>query len=649
MTIKEIFKSLNEYQYQAVIDESDATLLNACVGSGKTTVLISKIGYLYLTKNYTNSDVMCLTFTNKAALEIKERIKNNKYLKDVELEYCSTFHSVALKLLQESNELESLGYKKDFTIITPEEEEVLANVIINENNLKIKYLNKLSKRLENLKSNITTYGIMKEEDDIKHLKEYLEIEKKKQNLMSFDDLIENATKLNAKDKLNLKYIIIDEFQDSNKSQLEFISSIKLPSTKIFAVGDRNQTIYSFRGSNLNIFDYYKEKYQAKELTLPINYRSNASILELARRVLETNKITGIKEGTNKIILNRQYDEFNEADYLKDEIIKHINNNFNYKDIAILYRTRQQSKVIEDVFTKYNIPYTVVKRNEKEEDTLKEFFINYLKVLININDLIALKYIYQNEKYGKNSSDIYIRNMQQKNIDSLYEKIKVYSEKVKEEDSKNILNEYINLIDFTEDDQNEVADYLDKVNNEQGKTIYDKIINYINDLKLYVEEKKDIEDKVNLMTLHASKGLEFKIVYIIGANDGLIPISTKKEELEEEKRLFFVGITRAKDLLEISYYENPSIKGVKNEMSQFLKFIPPNLIEHKGLKNSQNNLKELRKMLVENNKIQSKKRLVEHSKYGIGEILEENEVTIKIKFENYGEKEFVKSFESLTYR
>lgn len=650
MTVREIFKSLNDYQYNAVVDETPSILLNACVGSGKTTVLISKIGYLYLTHKYNNDEVMCLTFTNKAANEIKERIKNNKYLENIELTYCNTFHSVALKLLQESN-IEDLGYKKDFTIITPEEEQILAELLVKENNLKVKYLNKLSKRFELLKNNIKTYGIMKKEDDIERLKELLQFEKKKENIMSFDDLIENVTKLNLKDKLNLKYIIIDEFQDTNIQQLDFIESIKNKDTKIFVVGDRNQTIYSFRGSELNIFDTYKEMYNAKEMILPINYRSNENILEVARKVLVTDKIKGLKKSTNKIIINNHYDEFNEADYLSDSIKKHIKNNIPYKDIAILYRTRKQSKILEDVFNKNNIPYKVFKRKADEEDEIKTYFISLLKVLINPKDILSLKNIYQNEKYGFNKSDIYIRNMIDKNIDEFYEQIKLFIEKSKNTTKINLLEEYLKTINFDIEDKKEIDKYLIELKEilKENHDLYDSIIKYINNSKLYVE-KEIKEDKVNLMTLHASKGLEFKVVYIIGANQGLIPLLGKKEDKEEEKRLFFVGITRAKDILEISYYNNPSIPGVKKDISEFLTYIPDSLVTHIKKDNKSNNLKDLRKLL--NTNIEEKKqekKMIEHEKYGVGEVIEENDITIKVNFEKYGEKEFVKAFEKITYK
>jgi len=255
----EFLKKLNDYQKEAVFDESRALLLNAHVGSGKTTVLIAKVLYLSVVKNVDFQDMVVLTFTNKAANEIKERIRRHfPAIQDDELPFVGTFHSVAKKLLSTVLHVEELGYTKDFTIIDLEELLEMANRLIVENKYKIKYQRKLLTRIENLKNGKKLYSNMKYEDDINLLWENIVQEKLAQNKMDFDDLIENATMLLKDSEFRPKWIIVDEFQDCDEAQLEFIKAMSSPETKLFVVGDPNQIIYTWRGSDREIFAKFKQ-------------------------------------------------------------------------------------------------------------------------------------------------------------------------------------------------------------------------------------------------------------------------------------------------------------------------------------------------------------------------------------------------------
>lgn len=286
---------LNEYQKEAVLDESHACVVNANVGSGKTTVLISKIIYLHYAKNISYKDMIVLTFTNKAAGEIKERLtSSDSSISMEELESFGTFHSVALHLLRSVLPVEKLGYAKDFLVIEPDEEMDIALQIIQEEKLHIKYKNRLKKRLEQ-EQKVSRYN-----DDILKLIQLLKEEKIKQNKMSFSDLLQNVNTLLDDYKTGPEWIIIDEVQDSDKLQLDFIDKLKSADTRLFAVGDPNQVIYSWRGSSLNVFYTLKKKYNAKELSLPINYRSSTSILEAAKCFLQDgSSLTGIRDPGTK--------------------------------------------------------------------------------------------------------------------------------------------------------------------------------------------------------------------------------------------------------------------------------------------------------------------------------------------------------------
>ena len=334
----EEFYRLNEYQKTAVLDESPACVVNANVGSGKTTVLIGKILYLHLDRNVPLEKMTVLTFTNKAADEIVERLRKIKPdIAPDQVQGFGTFHSVALRMLKNSLPVEEAGWTKEFTVMDPDEETDLAMKIIQEHGLKVKYKNRLKKRLEQEYQNwLAGKAESRYRDDLYRLYPLLAEEKKRQNKMSFADLLRVSTEL-----LRLKnaepggehseedsdrssgpaWILVDEVQDSDALQLEFLDSLRGKGcetkdnpaekpAKIFAVGDPNQVIYSWRGTGDNMFYLIKHRFGAKELTLPVNYRSNASILAAANRFLQFgNRIQGTREEQRRITVRNHYDPF----------------------------------------------------------------------------------------------------------------------------------------------------------------------------------------------------------------------------------------------------------------------------------------------------------------------------------------------------
>lgn len=598
MSFTEEWNWLNSYQMDAVTDESPACIVNANVGSGKTTVLIAKILYLHYEKKIPLEKMVVLTFTNKAAGEIIERLRNKEPdLTEEQVQFFGTFHSVAMRMLKSvlpENKLEtaeeSASYEKaewtaDFEIIDPDEEQELALRLITEHGLKVKYKNRLKKRLEqeypNYKKGKT---VSRYKDDLFLLYPLLEKEKKRQNKMSFSNLLEEGTKNLKMGKTSLPaWIIVDEVQDSDTTQLEFLEALKGTETKIFAVGDPNQVIYSFRGTTQNMFFLLKSRFQAKELSLPVNYRSNTSILEAANRFLQFGgKIQGSNGSGEKIRVKNHYDPFQEAMYLADRIQKLHAEGKRYQDIAVFYRLQRQAEVLEKMFGEQGIPYEVsVKKSWKDIPVLNWALLGSI------------------ENSGKE------------------------------------------------------------------------------------RESEANDGTVKLMTLHASKGLEFDTVFIIGVNPGLLPIRCSNfDQEEEERRLFFVGITRAKNHLELSYYTNPGEPGVLGTYSNYLKMIPEDLLEMEDVRSEEEkrtNLKVLarqaraeirkneedskacngiekteKKETTESEQSDSersesginKEQEAKHPKYGTGIVTSEDDMMIEVDFPNYGKKQFIKAFQEV---
>ncbi len=667
---------LNKYQKEAIVNDDDACIVSANVGSGKTTVLISKV--LYLTQKYDINDLIILTFTNKAAQEIKDRlISENNDLSTKKLSYCGTFHSVALTLLKEKLPVTELGYTSDFSVITPDEELDIANEIIFDYNLKIKYKNRLAGRLEKEKQAYFDGSVPKYNDDLFKLYDLLRTEKLKQNKMSFDDLISNAIILLKKHKLHPKWIIIDEFQDSSTDLLNLIDGLRDSKTKVFVVGDENQMIYGWRNTNKDVFNIFKSKYNATMLSLPINYRSTKSILEVAKSIL--NKpldLVGTRELENKIKIKKHYNSFNEAQYLSEQIKNIIALGNNYNDIAILYRTQKQSEILSDVFDNCNIPYEVSCKKTLSSIPVLCWFLSLLKCSINTSDVMNMTKVVTDLNYGIN-----LTKVQAKKCFSGVEKNEFINKIYKFNSHK--FNSVFEIYDYYsldvnmrptsasfEYDKNLIMVLLEKINNlilDKKLSIKDGISEFINYSALYgvniLNENINIEKNcVKLMTLHASKGLEFKYVFIIGANDGLIPLMRSydsKDELDEEMRLFFVGITRAKDFLEISYYINPEEPRVFDSPSKFLEEIPRNLVETEDNEIFKtNSLSKLKKQVGMNqSSLESLDELfdgknstkkIKHPRYGVGQIVQETEDILVVDFEKYGKKEFLKDLEIYEY-
>ena len=598
--IDQSLQRLNPYQREAVLDESPACLVNANVGSGKTTVLIEKVRYLHEKKKIPYEKMAVLTFTNKAADEIAERLsKQEETLTEEELWGFGTFHSVALRILrkflpemadqaeikeesvlaeneevnQEETVIENTDWNREFAVIDPDEEMGQLLLLAKEDGYKIKYQNRLKKRMEqdyNAYLSGKTKG--KYKDDLFLVFPLLDGWKRQKNKMSFADLLREGTRI-AKEhvtELDLQWIIVDEVQDSDEKQLELLEALQGRETRFFAVGDPNQVIYSWRGTGPNMFFLIKHKFGAKELSLPINYRSTKVILEAANRFLQFGgRIEGnsnIEDGAgNKILIKNHYDPFTEAEYLAERLQELHEHGLAYEDIAIFYRVQKQAEILEKVFERTGIPYVFQQKHTDDEELVPE-------------------------------------------------KLHMIRDK--------------SLIE-------EVAAQKDTGDSQAEST------------------------GVHLMTLHASKGLEFDYVFIIGMNQGLLPLRCKSmEQEEEERRLFFVGLTRARRNLELSYYTNPTIPGTLDAPSNYLKMLPEELIdweEKPGSDARKANLQKLRKEAQELIKekrqgdksrrkdIDAEVRRARHPKYGEGVVVSEDDMMIELEFPGYGKKQFLKAF------
>lgn len=707
---------LNEYQKAAVFDESSACLVNANVGSGKTTVLITKVMYLHYEKQIPYEQMVVLTFTNKAADEIKERLYAlEPEIKEEQLWGFGTFHSVCLTMLKKMLPVENLGYTKEFMVMDPDEELGMAEQLILTYQLKIKYKNRLKKRLEQKNS--------KYQDDIEKLKALLKEEKRRQDKMTFDELLENTcnlVKMSEQKMDDISWIIVDEVQDSDEKQLELIDCLKKPQTCFFAVGDPNQVIYSWRGSAFHIFYQLKTKYQATELTLPVNYRSSSEILAVAHCFMQQGgTLQGGRESGDKIQIRNMYDPFQEADYLAGRIRELHASGLPYREMAIFYRLQNQSEIFENVFEKEGIPFEVSLKKTVKDIPVLDWLIKVLRFSVNPKDKSSGIAVLADKKYGDGMS---VKEAE-KTINILSETRKTQIEILKSENAKSGSDICEKMLEFSKvyaskqvalpedlwnyfslenhlhpttasyvEDRICVMDFLEHMTTyqkEQQKNVVEGFSEFLNMASLYGTNilKKEIHnenDTVKLMTLHASKGLEFSHVFITGVNYGLIPLQTKSfEEEEEEQRLFFVGITRAKEHLELSYYTSPGQYRAAPGPSRYLRMIPGNLIEgqEKDRESSATHLQDLKRQIlaeranqsehielqeagkisggknpsantgtknisVGNEAVTTQKRRVRHPKYGTGSVVREDDMMITVDFDDYGEKELMKMFGGL---
>lgn len=694
-----LIDSLNDRQKEAVVNTDGPMLILAGAGSGKTKVLTTKVAYLIEEKNIDPNNILAITFTNKAAKEMKERIfkleGNSAFYIQI-----STFHSFGLKILKENCEL--LGYEKNFTILDSDDSLSIIKKIMKELNIDANKYN--PKAIKNVISNNKNEIIDPEKyslyvntdfDEIA-LEVYRKYEKslKINNAVDFDDLLilplklfDNNPGVLQKYQEKYKYVFIDEYQDTNEPQYILSKMISAKYKNITVVGDADQAIFTWRGANYkNILNFEKDYKDAKVVLLEENYRSTKTILNAANNVIKNNKVRKEKnlwtqnEEGSKITYYKAFDEKDESNYVVNEIKKLIEKGVNPKDICVLYRANAQSRTVEEAFLTSNISYNIVGSyafyNRKEIKDL----IAYLKLIYNNKDDVSLLRVINYPKRGIGNKAIENLAIKSNVLDkSLYEVIdsgkeldfKNMIEEIKKEESHLTLTELIDMVldksgmkKYLEDEKSIEAD-IRLENLEEFKSIakameinegivsLEELLDKLALVSDVSEQKNDNEDKVTLMTMHAVKGLEYDYVFVVGVEEGLFPHSNSLEsndELEEERRLCYVAITRAKKKLYLINARSRILYGKvsSNVPSRFINEISDEYIETIGKKEDSNVFKpkiDKNKMMNEDNDLHPGD-MVNHDKYGFGVVVTIDGSIATISFKRDGLKKLMKNHKSI---
>lgn len=693
-------EELNERQREAVLYNDGPLLIIAGAGAGKTKTLTTKIAYLIENKNVAPENILAITFTNKAAKEMKDRLfktigQTAKYLQ------VSTFHSFGLKLLREN--YDALGYDKNFVIMDSDDSLTVVKKIIKDIGYDPKIYNPraIRNKISSCKNEMTTpeaYERYAASDFEKVVQEvYAKYEKKLQrnNSVDFDDLLLLPIELFKKnpDILNkyqdlYQYILIDEYQDTNEAQYILTKMLSAKNRKITCVGDDSQSIYSFRGANYkNILNFEKDYKDAKTILLEQNYRSTSNILDAANQVIKNNKMRkdknlwtsrGIGE---KIKYYRAYNERDEAQYVIRKIKELTNRNVEYKDIAVLYRTNAQSRVLEEEMLKENLPYRVIGSfyfySRKEIKDL----IAYLRLIHNSKDNVSLLRVINTPKRGIGLKTIENLTIQADAMGvSIYEAIssgkelefKNLIEKLKEMSKDLTLTELIDKVLEASGMKKELEDEktleaeVRLENLEEFKSITKtfeeregliSLEDFLLEISLIsdVEEYKDDPNRISLMTVHSVKGLEFDHVFVVGMEEGIFPHINSlmdNSELEEERRLCYVAITRAKDDLHLVNARRRTLFGKEqiNPVSRFLGEINKDLMETNVKDELPQKEEKINtgEMFREEDVDYQVGDFVYHETFGTGKVVEVTNTLVSVAFKHpHGIKKLMKNHKKLS--
>ncbi|HGD6596826.1 TPA: DNA helicase PcrA [Streptococcus agalactiae] len=642
---------MNVKQAEAVQTTDGPLLIMAGAGSGKTRVLTHRIAYLIDEKYVNPWNILAITFTNKAAREMRERaIALNPATQDTLI---ATFHSMCVRILR--READYIGYNRNFTIVDPSEQRTLMKRIIKQLNLDTKKWNERSilGTISNAKNDLLDEiayekqaGDMYTQVIAKCYKAYQE-ELRRSEAMDFDDLIMMTLRLFDQNKDVLayyqqryQYIHVDEYQDTNHAQYQLVKLLASRFKNICVVGDADQSIYGWRGADMqNILDFEKDYPQAKVVLLEENYRSTKKILQAANNVINHNKNRRPKklwtqndEG-EQIVYHRANNEQEEAVFVAstiDNIVREQGKNF--KDFAVLYRTNAQSRTIEEALLKSNIPYTMVGGTKFYSRKEIRDVIAYLNILANTSDNISFERIVNEPKRGVGpgtlekirsfayeqnmslldaSSNVMMSPLKGKAAQAVWDLANLILTLRSKLDSLTVTEITENLLDKTGylealQVQNtlesqarieNIEEFLSVTKNfddnpeitVEGETGLDRLSRFLNDLALIADTDDSATEtaEVTLMTLHAAKGLEFPVVFLIGMEEGVFPLSRAIEdadELEEERRLAYVGITRAEQILFLTNANTRTLFGKTsyNRPTRFIREIDDELIQHQGL-------------------------------------------------------------------
>jgi len=644
---------LNEQQRKAVAKKNGPVLVLAGAGAGKTKTLTERIVSL-IENGVAPQNILAITFTNKASKEMKERIlkaiKENPKLNFPILDRgfeptISTFHSLGVKILKENSQ--KLGLTKYFSIYDRDDTKKVLKEIVKELNLDSQEWGpkKIISFISKQKSNFLNYkNFSKTVDEsnfflvtMSKIWEKYEIKKQNDKALDFDDLILETALLLENDKdvrefywKKWQYIHIDEYQDTNKVQNKIAELLTNPETKnIFAVGDEDQCIYSWREADLNnILNFEKKFNTCEKILLEQNYRSTKNIIEASNAVIAKNeqrfgkKLFTENEAGEKIIIYSAFTEREEAEFVAEKAEELSKKGQELDEIAVLYRANFQSRILEEAFLKKGIPYQVLGTKFFDRSEIKDL-VAYLRLLLNPESQIDLKRVINSPKRGIGkaslvkifSGDTESLSPKAKNGYQEFRDLLDYLNHKKDElKASELVLKLIEKLGYEKQAQEKLeGDLVERLENmyelvefaKKYDNLEDSLEKMIEDISLMsdqdTDEKKKNEPKVRLMTIHASKGLEFETVFLVGAEEALFSpqeIGLDKKEFdtkkEEERRLFYVAMTRAKKRLFISWTATRMVYGDsrQNFISSFVEDIPEHLVEHQGSFREDNNVDDV---------------------------------------------------------
>ncbi|NYE57005.1 DNA helicase PcrA [Carboxydothermus ferrireducens] len=715
--MEKLLATLNPAQREAVTHVEGPLLVLAGAGTGKTRVLTFRVAHLLYRKMAYPHEILAITFTNKAAREMKERVERLISGSAREI-WISTFHSFALRILR--NDIEKLGFSRDFTVYDEEDQLQVIKECLKELNIDDKRFapKAIAYHISSAKDKLISPRQYRDDaDDL--FKEKVAIiynmyqEKlNKNNALDFDDLLyyavrlfENYPRVLEYYQRRFKYILVDEYQDTSHAQYRLVNLLAQKHRNLCVVGDPDQSIYSWRGADItNILNFERDYPEAKVVILKENYRSTQKILDAANAVIAKNRmrkekeIFSVKEPGHPVYFYPAVDEKDEAAFVAltiESLVK--SGEYNYKDIALLYRTHALSRNFEEAFMQRGIPYVIFGgRRFYDRKEIKDI-IAYLRIVANPYDKVSLKRIINEPKRGIGEASIakieayadetglpigllllrdealalvsgktrkalkefgemllWFRELKDRiSVTKLTEEIlerSSYLPALKAEDTMEARARIENLNEFLT-----VTQAFERESEDKSLEAFLATISLLTDADI----EEGGENRVRMMTLHAAKGLEFPVVFLVGLEEGIFPhsraiFSIDPQELEEERRLCYVGITRAQKRLYLTRAWRRTVYGRTdfNEPSRFLDEIPEELIE--SLLETVSGVNEAAKTLSPGREKQnwafSPGDRVSHKKFGVGTVLEvkpkEGDVIIKVRFEGGEVKELLGSFAPL---
>ncbi len=692
--------SLNDEQKAALFETEGVVLVTAGAGSGKTRLLTHRICYL-IEKGVSPYNILAITFTNKATNEMKERIAK---MCDRNI-WISTFHSMCVRILRENID-HLTGYDKNFTIIAEADRDKILKELLKKFNCEDEEKDKVEIHLNNIKNkglDVGEYFAALREFGNSNLRVYEQIcyayedYLKKNNALDFDDLLNKTLFLfhNHKDVLNkyaerFKYILVDEFQDTNLVQYKLVKLLASVHGNLFVVGDEDQCIYSWRGANFeNIFNLKKDFEDVKVFKLERNYRSSKNILNIANNVIANNKErmkknlwTDKDEGAGPVIYNA-FDERDEAMFVAKTIDDLTNEGYSYSDFAVLMRVNALSRPIEEGLMGFQIPYKLYGGYKFYERAEIRMILSYLSIFVNPKDEISLFKVINFPKRG--IGEVAIFNLQQEAGEQMMLDY-LLSEKFKYSKYYSKLEKFVNTIKALKDEMNTCSlyDFVHKVIKNFGiDQAYagkdEEAINKLGNIDSLLTGVQEYEDEnegatlsdylanvmlkadsdtiqengfVSVATIHAVKGLEFKVVFVVGLEEGIFPLaraSFSDSELEEERRLMYVAVTRAEEKIYLVHASKRYMYGKSNYQKESRFLAELGIVDKKKprfkLSNDDFSGKTGDKAFESGYEVGD---VVQHGRFGIGKIvnISDDGLVADIDFEDFGKKSLMLNLATL---